>query len=77
MYENPSVARASSPCFVFFATGWRLVARFPAHIVALVITLSAFLISPVDLYEVYDPAPGSYTQSGTISSSVSITRTGP
>ncbi len=46
-------------------------------VVAFVITIFSFMVSPVDYSVVFDPEVGSYSQSGTISSSVSIVRTGP
>jgi len=46
-------------------------------IIALSITITAFLISPVDPFVVFDPPVGSYTQSGTVSGSITLTRTGP
>ncbi len=47
-------------------------------IVVLSILVSSYFISPVDPFTVIDdPPPGTYAQTGTISASVSVTRTGP
>jgi hypothetical protein len=46
-------------------------------IVALSILLSSYMVSPVNPYDVPDPLEGTYNQSGTISGSVSVVRTGP
>ena len=45
--------------------------------VAFVILVTSLFMSPVDPLVVYDPPVGTYDQSGTISASVSLVRTGP
>jgi hypothetical protein len=43
-------------------------------IVAVVITVSSIMISPVDPFVVLEPAVGSYTQSGAISGTINVVR---